>query len=82
MNVNIEDIASALQESLRSVEERYDENNERDVAKNRELLGFMNSTWQCLQAVSDSMIASVKPEARKILSEAFEAQAKRWKVPE
>jgi hypothetical protein len=82
VNVDIDDIASALQERLRSVAERFEENNEHDTAKNRELLGFMNSTYQCLKGVSDAMIASVTPSQRKILYDAFAAQAERWKGSE
>lgn len=80
VNVDVDEITCALRERLQSVEERFQNDNEyvKDAGRTREILGFMNSTWQCLQAVTDKMIASLEPKHRKILFDALVLQASRW----
>ena len=80
VNVDVDEITCALRERLQSVEEQFQNDNEyvRDAGRTREILGFMNSTGQCLQAVTDKMIASLEPKHRKILFDALVVQTNRW----
>ena len=78
VSVDVDEITCALHERLQSVEERYKNEDQLDTGRIREILGFVNSTWQCLQAVTEKMIASTKPEQRKIIFDALTVQANRW----
>lgn len=80
VDVTVDDVTAMLHERMRHLEERYSEQNELDVARKRELLGFVNTVWQCFQAISNAMIADVEEKHRKTIADAFEKEVERWRV--
>ncbi len=78
VNVTVDDITAALHERLEEVDKRYDAVRVNDQGRRRELLGYVNSVYACLHAVTNQMIESAGESHRETIAKALQAEAKRW----
>ena len=81
VDLSIDDVTAMLYERMRHLEERFKEPNELDTGRKRELLGYVNTVWQCFQAITPQMIETVEEKNRHLIVDAFQKEIDKWKVP-
>jgi hypothetical protein len=80
VDVSIDDVTSMLYERMRHLEQRFSEPNELDTGRKREILGYVNTVWQCFQAITPEMIGHVEEKNRHLIVDAFQKELEKWKV--
>ena len=80
VDITVDDVTNMLYERMRHLEERFSEQDELDTGRKRELLSYVNTVWQCFQAVSNSMIESVEKKHRTVIVDGFQKEIDRWKT--
>lgn len=78
IDIGVDDITSALYDSLASAVEAAGHEASSDDCKVRRLLHFINSAYQCLSSVTVDMIDLLPESPRKIIAQRFREQADRY----
>ncbi len=74
VSIDAEQITQALRDSLDALTRTEGAGERAD----RAILEFITASWQCLAAMTDGMIAGIKPEHREIIGEKLNEQAARY----
>jgi hypothetical protein len=81
VNIDVDDITTALQESLNDAELTRRHAGESPRFKTLTVWRFVSSVYQCLKGVTDEMIESIPENNRKIIADAIREQADRYHNP-